>query len=63
MKTKTRPQVDPVVQEVREARAKLWNEGGGTIEGFLRVVRERVAGRKRGVKTSLKSNTPRRRRK
>ena len=29
---------DPVVQDVRRARAKLWREGGGTIKGFMRVV-------------------------
>jgi len=34
---------DPVVREVREARAKLWKEGGGTIEGFIAVVHRRAA--------------------
>ncbi len=33
---------DPVVREVREARAKLWKEGGGTFEGFRRVVAKHV---------------------
>lgn len=33
---------DPVVQEVREARAQLWREGGGTIEGYIRAVHEAV---------------------
>ena len=33
---------DPVVQEVREARAKLYREGGGTIEGYIRAVHETV---------------------
>jgi hypothetical protein len=34
---------DPVVREVREARAKLWKEAGGTFEGLQRLVAERVA--------------------
>ena len=38
---------DPVVREVREARARLWKEGGGTFEGFRRVVAERVGRMKR----------------
>ena len=33
---------DPVIQEVREARAKLWREGGGTVEGYIRAVHEAV---------------------
>jgi hypothetical protein len=33
---------DPVVREVREARAKLWKEAGGTFEGLQRLVAERV---------------------
>jgi hypothetical protein len=42
-KAKTKPLADPVVQEVREARAELWKEGGGTIEGFLAVVNRHAA--------------------
>jgi len=38
---------DPVVREVREARARLWKEGGGTFEGFRRVVAECVGRIKR----------------
>jgi len=38
---------DPVVREVREARAKLWKEGGGTIAGFIRVVKQRTARKRR----------------
>lgn len=34
---------DPVVQEVREVRARLWEEGGGTIEGLMRVVKAKAA--------------------
>ena len=35
---------DPVVREVREARARLWREGGGTIEGYIRAVHETMEG-------------------
>ncbi|MCG3130626.1 MAG: hypothetical protein FLDDKLPJ_01392 [Phycisphaerae bacterium] len=34
---------DPVVAEVRAIRAKLWEEGGGTIEGFIELIRRRCA--------------------
>jgi hypothetical protein len=42
-KAKTETVDDPVVQEVREARAKLWKEGGATFEGFLAAVRRHAA--------------------
>ena len=45
---------DPVVREVRAAREKLWKEGGGTIQGFRRVVRKRAAKLKPRAKTSKK---------
>ena len=38
---------DPVVREVREARAKLWKEAGGTFEGLRRLVAKRVGRIKR----------------
>lgn len=64
MRTKQiKPQDDPVVKEVREARAKLWNEGGGTIEGFLRAVRKRAATRRRCAKAGLGRSSARRRKK
>ena len=48
---------DPVVREVREARAKLWKEGGGTFEGFRRVVAKRAARIKRSkLKKRLTKN-------
>lgn len=40
-------QDDPVVREVREARQKLWQEAGGTIEGLLRLLDERVPKRRK----------------
>jgi hypothetical protein len=50
---------DPVVREVREARAKLWKEAGGTIEGLMRLARERVARLKKGKgKTSRGPKSP-----
>lgn len=33
---------DPVVAEVRAIRAKLWQEAGGTVAGFIKLVRNRV---------------------
>ena len=47
---------DPVVREVREARARLWKEAGGTFEGLQRLVAERVSKMKR---TKSKRRTPR----
>jgi hypothetical protein len=32
---------DPVVQEVRQIREKLWKEGGGTAAGLMKVL-ERI---------------------
>ncbi len=37
---------DPVVHEVRQARQKLWNQAGGTMEGLLRLLDERVPKRR-----------------
>lgn len=37
---------DPVVDEIRAIRAKLWREAGGTVEGYLRLMDERTALRK-----------------
>ncbi len=34
---------NPVVAEVRAIRAKLWQEGGGTVAGFLELIRRRAA--------------------
>jgi hypothetical protein len=33
---------DPVVREVRETRARMCEEAGGTIEGLMRLVHEEV---------------------
>lgn len=33
---------DPVVREVRETRRKLWEQAGGTIEGLLHLLDQRV---------------------
>ena len=29
---------DPVVEEVRAIRARLWKEAGGTVEGLVRLI-------------------------
>lgn len=42
----TLPQ-DPVVREVRQARQKLWKQAGGTMEGLLRLLDERVPKRRK----------------
>ena len=34
---------NPVVAEVRAIRAKLWEEGGGTVAGFIDLIRHRAA--------------------
>jgi len=37
---------DPVVREVRAARARLWRAGGGTVSGFMQVVKEVARGKR-----------------
>lgn len=51
---------DPVVQDVRAARAKLWQAGGSTVEGFLRVVKE-VASQKQTAKRPSRGKKTKRR--
>ena len=29
---------DPVVEEIRAVRARLWKEAGGTVEGLVRLI-------------------------
>lgn len=43
---------DPIVDEVRRARASLWRKGGGTPEGFSRATAG--AGRKPGARRKSK---------
>ena len=38
MAMKNATKEDPVVLEVRAARARLWEEGGGTMKGLARLV-------------------------
>jgi len=40
---------DPVVADVRRWRAKLQKEAGGTLEGLMRLIREREAEAKRAA--------------
>jgi len=42
MKTRVRLEDDPVVREVRAARDRLWQEGGGTMSGLARLVKQRA---------------------
>ena len=56
MTRKERMPQDPVVQEVRQARAELWKEGGGTIESFIRVV-EKYASRRPTRRRRVAKNT------
>jgi hypothetical protein len=46
-RSKSKPQQDPVVREVRTIRKKLWDEAGGTVEGYLKLRKERAAIAKR----------------
>ena len=47
---------DPVVREVREIRRRLWAEAGGTVEGLLRLLDQRMPACKR-KSTSRKRKT------
>lgn len=50
MKRKTKTTEDPVVLEVRAARARLWEQAGGTMSGLSALVKRRAAAlRKRGI--------------
>ena len=57
MKAKSSVLDDPVVREVRQARQKLWREAGGTIEGLLRLLDERVAKRRKRGSTKRRVRT------
>jgi hypothetical protein len=45
---------DPVVAEVRKTREALWQRGGGTHAGLMRVLDELVPRRPRGRQTPPK---------
>jgi len=47
---------DPVVREVREARARLWKEAGGTFAGLQRLVAQRVGRMRRSKRTVKKAS-------
>ena len=42
MKTKVKLEEDPVVREVRAARARLWEKAGRTMSGLARLVKQRA---------------------
>lgn len=46
MKAKNTILDDPVVREVRAARARLWRAGGGTVAGFMQIVKEVARGKR-----------------
>jgi hypothetical protein len=52
---------DPVVAEVRRWRAQMEKEGGGTVEGVLRLVARRAAERADAARDRKPSGTARRR--
>lgn len=58
MKTKTRKMVevweDPVVAEVREARAKLWKEGGNTVAGVNKLIKHRATVKKKTARKATR---------
>ena len=54
MKTKVRLEDDPVVREVRAARARLWQEGGETMSGLSRLVKQRAGAIRRRRRTRKK---------
>jgi len=37
---------DPIIKEVREAGQKLFEEAGGTLEGYFKMLRQREKERK-----------------
>lgn len=49
---------DPVVREVRKARARLWKEAGGNIDGLMELVHRRMARLRRKKKRSGKVSRP-----
>jgi hypothetical protein len=54
MKRPSRFGDSPVVEEVRRARAALWKEGGGTLEGYLALMDQKVAELKAEGKLTLR---------
>ncbi|MBI4581590.1 MAG: hypothetical protein HY718_17970 [Planctomycetes bacterium] len=62
MKTKNTMLDDPVVREVRAARARLWRAGGGTVAGFMRIVKEVARGERAPDKLAGKVALPRQKR-
>lgn len=57
MKSKRRARPDPVVEEVRKVRARLWKEAGGTPEGLIRLLQERQS-RVKTVRARAKRRKP-----
>ena len=51
MKKSRLPEEDPVVAEVRAIRARMWQEAGGTIQGYLRLLDSENPDGPKAVKT------------
>ena len=51
---------DPVVDEVRKIRAKLWRQAGGTVAGLTRLLEEREAARRSLAQKNGKAENRRR---
>jgi len=55
---------DPVVDEIRAIRARMWKQGGGTAEGYLKLMTEMAekratSGKKRSsVRGKRRAATP-----
>lgn len=66
MKAQRRSEVDDVIAEVRDIRAQMWKEAGGTIEGYRELIRREaaktVARPAKATKRSVKASRPKSRR-
>jgi hypothetical protein len=50
---------EEVIEEIRAVRRKLWNDGGGTLEGYLRVIKDRAERIEKERRAKSKSTRPR----
>lgn len=57
MKANVKLEEDPVVREVRAARARLWQEGGATMSGLSRLVKRRAAAIRKRRQTRKKKGS------
>jgi hypothetical protein len=50
---------EEVIEEIRAVRRKLWNEAGGTLEGYLQLINDRAERIKNEKHAKSKSTRPR----